>query len=115
MRQALGVQHPKCRLDIGVDPGFITVRRNRCTSIDHLRKRRIGGDAKPVLPDRFRQRLRHAKSSQRQYRPPFRLDPISVGIIARVSHREHAVRIAAQQQVDVDGHAASVVFRVRTY
>jgi hypothetical protein len=75
--------------------------------VDHFRKCGIGGDVKPVLPDRFCKRLGHAKPSQRQYRAPFRFDPIGVGIIARISHREHTVRIAAQQQVDVDGQAAS--------
>lgn len=107
MRQALVVKHAKRSLDIGVDPRLVTVRRNRSAGIDHLRKGDIGSDAKPVLPDSFGQRLRHTKPAQRQYRAPFRLDPIGIGIITRISHREHAVGIAAQQQVDVDGQAAS--------
>ena len=104
------MQHAKCRLDIRVDPRLVTVGRYRCTKVDHLRKGRINSDAKPVLPYRFGQRLRYAKPLQRQYRPPFRLDPIGIGIVTRIGHREHAVRIAAQQQVDVDGQAASVMF-----
>lgn len=106
------MKHAKCCLNICIDPGLVAVRRNLRTSVDHLRKCGIGGDVKPVLPDSFGQRLRHTKPAQRQYRPPFRLDPIGIGIVTRISHREHAVRIAAQQQVDVDGQAASSVFGV---
>ncbi len=39
------------------------------------------------------------KAIQRQYRSPFRLDPIGVGIVARVGHRENAIGIGAEQQV----------------
>jgi hypothetical protein len=106
------MQHAKRRLDICVDPRLIAVRRNRSAGVDHSRKCGIGGDAKSVLPDCFGQRLRHAEPRQRQYRAPFRLDPIGGGIITRIGHREYAVGIAAQQQVDVDGHAVSDSFGV---
>jgi hypothetical protein len=110
VRHALGVKQEECRLDIRIDPRLVTIRRHGCAGVNHLRKCRVGSDAKPVLPDRFGERLRHAKIGQRQDRSLFWFDPISIGVIARIGHREHPVRIAAQQQVDVDGQAASDMF-----
>lgn len=110
MRHTFGVQQAKSRFDVCIDPCLVTVRCHGCAGVDHLRKFDIGGDAEPVLADGFAKRLRHAKSGQRQNGPPLWLNPIGIGIVTRVGHRKHAVRIAAQQQVDVDGHAISVSF-----
>jgi hypothetical protein len=53
MRQTFGVKRAKRRLYVRINPCFIPVGRYRRACFDHLRKIRIGSDAKPPLPDRF--------------------------------------------------------------
>ncbi len=43
------------------------------------------------------------QAAQRDYCPAFRLHPIGMGIIACIGHRENAIGIGAQQQIDIDG------------
>jgi hypothetical protein len=48
------------------------------------------------------------KAIERQYRPLFRFHPIGIGVIARISHREHPMSISTKQQVKIDWQAASL-------
>ncbi len=107
------MQFQKCGFDIGINPSFISIRCSLGTGCDHFCKGHVAGDAKNIVANRFGQRPRKAEMIQRQDRALFRFDPIGVVIVARVRHRENPLGIGAQQQVDVDGHAASDMFAIK--
>jgi hypothetical protein len=46
---------------------------------------------------------------QRQYRPPFGLHPIGLLVIACVGHRENAMAIGSQQQVNIYGQPIPLI------
>ena len=102
---SLRVEREKRLLDLLVDPRLAPVGGVGRTMRDHLGEGSVGAHFEPVLPDRLGKAFRQVKSVERQHRPPLRLDPESVGIVARVRHREDADGIGIQKKVEVDRHA----------
>jgi hypothetical protein len=87
------VQRPKCVLNIRINPCFAPVILFLGACGDHLGKGGIAGDAKPILPNGFGERFAYLQVFERNDRPPLRLYPIGIGIIARIRHRKHTVAI----------------------
>jgi hypothetical protein len=82
-------------LNIGINPSFAPVILFLGACGDHLGKGGIAGYAKPVLPNGFGERLTDLQVLEWNDRSPLWLDPISIGIIARIRHRKHPVPIGA--------------------
>jgi hypothetical protein len=96
------VQGDEGLFDIAIDPGFPTMLDALGTASDYGCKIDIGGDLKPILPYRLCERFGKVKAIQRQNRPVFRFDPKCLFIVTRIGHREDAMGIGFQQQVDID-------------
>jgi hypothetical protein len=88
-------------LNSAVDPRAVAIFGFLRTGADNIGKDGVGRDAKPVFADGFGQRMRNVEIVERQDRPAFWLDPIGIGIIARVGHRENPAGIGAQQKINV--------------
>lgn len=101
VRFSCGVQRQKRFFDIGVDPGFAAVGGRLGAVPDDGGEGVVAGNAKPILPYCLCQGRREVETLQRQDRTPFGFHPIGMRIIARIGHRENAVRIGTQQKVDV--------------
>lgn len=98
MQMAIGT------LDRMVDPGGRAVRRGFCAEPDDACEIPIGGDPKPLPPDRLGQRMGDVETVERHDRPSLRLDPVHLLRLAIVGHGKHADRVSLQQHQRVNRH-----------
>jgi hypothetical protein len=104
MRQTHFVQRQESFLDVAVNPGFIAIMRPLGAFLDHCAKLGIAGYMKTILPDGLGERFGQMKPIERQDRSILRFDPERLLVFTRVGHREYAVGIGFQQQVNLYGH-----------
>ncbi len=102
MRMARPMQRIECIFNIVINPGFVPARAFLGAGRDDIRKGFVSGDLETVLSHALCKRPGDMQCLQRQYRAPLRLDPESVGIIARIGHGEDTMRIGAQHQIKVN-------------
>jgi hypothetical protein len=96
------VQRQKGLFDVWVDPRFFPVVLHFGTQRDDLSKGGIGRNNKAVLPDGLGQGARKYELVQGQNSAGFGFDPKSLGVITRISHREHPVGVRMHQQIEIE-------------
>ncbi len=106
MRMPRLMQRDKGLLDIGIDPGFLSVFGIGGAGCNDLGKGLVGGHLEPVLTHRLGQRVRDMQSFERQDCALLRFNPEGRGVIARIRHRENAVCIGPQHHFKINRQRA---------
>tara|TARA_B100000678_G_scaffold186643_1_gene156050 strand:+ start:1507 stop:2022 length:516 start_codon:yes stop_codon:yes gene_type:complete len=104
--QPLCVHSGEGALDLRVDPCLAAIGGAFGAHRNHLRKGAVRCHREPVLPDHFPKRPRQFQTIERNDGAPFRLDPEGFRIVARIGHREDAVRIGHHEKFEVERHRA---------
>src|SRR5262245_13185365 len=91
--------------ELGVDPGLLALG----ASGDNGTEIAIVGHAEPIRADRSPERTREVEMIERDDRAGARLDPVELGGIAAVGHREDARCIALEKQPRIEAtHGAEI-------
>ena len=111
-REQLAVE----RQDRLVDPALGMAGPRLGAGPHHAGEIGVGADLEDVLPHGARQTLGQVEAVERQHRAQPGIEPVELGIVAALAHREDADAIGLQQQLGRDlEHAVAYFFRPTSF